>query len=371
MIELSSKLYCTGCSACANICPRGCIRMTADEEGFLYPKVNEEMCMDCGLCENVCPMLHKPQQHELLAVYGAKNNDDAVRFTSSSGGMFTLFAEEILKQDGVVVGAALDEQLNVQHVLVDSLEELPKLRGSKYVQSKIGRIYSEVRQLLRSGRKVLFSGTPCQIAGLKRYLVKPSENLLTVDVVCHGVPSSKVYQKHLQELAQEAGEPVVQVKFRDKEKGWKQGETLFFTEHQRFGASKRQETYMRLFLNNISIRPSCGECAFNNKRSLADITIADYWGVDKQYPEFDDDKGVTLVLVNSEAGAELLASVSDKAELLTTDFAKGAEYNVAVSKSLPLHPKRAFFFEHLDEYTLKEMVERCLEDKEEKMKPLF
>ena len=343
MIELSSKQNCTGCSACANICPRGCIRMTADEEGFLYPVVNEEMCMDCGLCENVCPMLHKPQQHELLAVYGAKNNDDAVRFTSSSGGMFTLFAEEILKQGGVVVGAALDEQLNVQHVLVDSIADLPKLRGSKYVQSRIGRIYSEVRQILHAGRKVLFSGTPCQIAGLKRYLVKPSENLLTVDVVCHGVPSHKVYQKHLRELAQEAGEPVVQVKF------------------QRLGASKRQETYMRLFLNNISIRPSCGECAFNNKRSLADITIADYWGIDKQFPEFDDDKGVTLVLVNSEAGAELLASVSDKAELLTTDFAKGAEYNVAVSKSLPLNPKRKFFFEHLDEYTLKEMVEKCLE----------
>lgn len=361
MIELSSKQNCTGCSACANICPRGCIKMTADEEGFLYPKVNEEMCMDCGLCENVCPMLHKPQQHELLAVYGAKNNDDAVRFTSSSGGMFTLFAEAILKQGGVVVGAALDEQLNVQHVLVDSLADLPKLRGSKYVQSKIGKIYSEVRQILRAGRKVLFSGTPCQIAGLKKYLVKPSENLLTIDVVCHGVPSPKVYQKHLRELAQEAGEPVVQVNFRDKAKGWKQGETLFFTEHQHFGASKRQETYMRLFLNNISIRPSCGECAFNNKRSLADITIADYWGIDKQYPEFDDDKGVTLVLVNSEAGAELLASVSDKAELLTTDFAKGAEYNVAVSKSLPLHPKRSFFSEHLDEYTLKEMVEKCLE----------
>lgn len=371
MIELSSKQNCTGCSACANICPRGCIKMTADEEGFLYPKVNEEMCMDCGLCENVCPMLHKPQQHELLAVYGAKNNDDAVRFTSSSGGMFTLFAEEILQQGGVVVGAALDEQLNVQHVLVDSIADLPKLRGSKYVQSKIGRIYSEVRQILRAGRRVLFSGTPCQIAGLKRYLVKPSVNLFTVDVVCHGVPSPKVYHKHLQELTQEAGEPVVQVKFRDKAKGWKQGETLFFTEHQRFGASKRQETYMRLFLNNISIRPSCGECAFNNKRSLADITIADYWGIDKQFPKFDDDKGVTLVLVNSEAGAELLASVSDKAKLLPTDFAKGAEYNVAVSKSLPLNPKRAFFFEHLDEYTLKEMVERCLDDKEGKMKPLF
>lgn len=153
----------------------------------------------------------------------------------------------------------------------------------------------------------------------------------------------------------------VPVRFRDKGKGWKRGETLFLTEHQRFGASKRKETYMRLFLNNVSIRPSCGNCAFNNKRSLADVTIADYWGIDKQYPAFDDDKGVTLVIVNSEAGAALLAQISSQAELLPTDFAKGAEYNQAVSKSLPLHPKREFFFEQLDNYTLQEMVQECLE----------
>lgn len=361
MIEVSSKANCTGCSACANICPRGCIKMTADSEGFLYPAVNEEMCMDCGLCEKVCPMLHKPQQHEILAVYGAKNKSDAVRLTSSSGGMFTLFAENILQQGGVVVGAALDDKFRVRHILIDNIADLAQLRGSKYVQSEIGSVYSEVRKLLQAGKKVLFSGTPCQVAGLKGYLVKSFANLMTIDVVCHGVPSPKVYQKHLAELAQEAGEPVQEVRFRDKGRGWKRGETLFFTEHQRFGASKRKETYMRLFLNNISIRPSCGECAFNNKRSLADITIADYWGVDKQFPDFDDDKGVTLVLVNSKAGADLLTQVKPQAELLATDFAKGAEYNQAVGRALPLHPQREFFFAHLAEYTLKEMVKKCLD----------
>lgn len=360
MIDINCKSNCTGCSACANICPRGCIKMLADNEGFLYPFVQKEMCMDCGLCEKVCPMQHKPQQHEILAVYAAKNKADEVRFNSSSGGMFTLLAEEILRQGGVVVGAALDSKLVVRHVIVDKLADLAKLRGSKYVQSEIGTIYSEVRSLLNAGRKVLFSGTPCQIAGLKGYLVKPFANLITVDVVCHGVPSPKVYQKHLMELAQEAGEPVVQVRFRDKSKGWKHGETLFLTEHKRFGGSKRQETYMRLFLNNISIRPSCGDCAFNNKRSLADLTIADYWGIDKQFPYFDDDKGVTLVLVNSQAGAALLENLNGKADFLQSDFAKGAEYNQAVSKSLPLHTQREFFFAQLEHYTLKEMVEKCL-----------
>lgn len=360
MIDIIDKADCCGCSACASICPRGCISMREDAEGFLYPEVNAEACVDCGLCEQVCPLLHKPAQHEVLAVYGAKNKDDGVRFASSSGGMFTLLAQNVLRSGGVVFGAELDGKLAVRHILVDNDNDLVKLRGSKYVQSVVEGCFAEVRALLRSGKTVLFSGTPCQIAGLKGYLVKPCDNLLTVDVVCHGVPSPKVYRKYLSELAAQAGEPVTQVRFRDKEKGWKRGETLFLTEHQRMGSSKRKETYMRLFLNNVSIRPSCGQCAFNNQRSLADITIADYWGVDKQFPDFDDDKGVTLVIVNTAKGAALLERVKQNAEFLTTDFAKGAQYNQAVAKSLPLHPQREFFFENLDKYTLTEWAAKLL-----------
>lgn len=360
MIELTNKAACCGCSACASICPRGCIALHPDDEGFLYPETDAGACVDCGLCEQVCPLLHKPEQHELPAVYGAKNKDDAVRFTSSSGGIFTLLAEAVLKKNGVVFGAALDEGLQVRHIKTENAEGLARLRGSKYVQSVIAGCFAEARGLLRSGRQVLFSGTPCQIAGLKGYLVKDYPNLLTVDVVCHGVPSLKVYRKHLAELAAQAGEPVRQVRFRDKEKGWKRGETLFLTEHKRMGASKRRETYMRLFLNNVSIRPSCGQCAFNNKRSLADITIADYWGVDKQFPDFDDDKGVTLVLINTAKGAEFFSQIKENMDLLATDFARGAEYNWAVEKSLPLHPQREFFFENLDGFTLEELAAKLL-----------
>lgn len=360
MIVVEAQQNCCGCSACANICPRRCITLQPDAEGFLYPEVAEEHCVDCGLCETVCPLLHRPQQHDILGVYGAKNKRDEIRYTSSSGGMFTLLAEQVLAQGGVVFGAELDSDLNVRHCAVDSVEDLPKLRGSKYVQSVMGDCFTQVRTLLRSGRKVLFSGTPCQIAGLKGFLVKPQEILLTVDVVCHGVPSPLVYRKHLAELAARAGEPMQQVRFRDKAKGWKRGETLFFTEHERFGASKRQETYMRLFLNNVSIRPSCGDCAFNNKRSLADITIADYWGIDQQYPAFDDDKGVTLVIVNTQQGQALLEAVREQADFLTSSFEQGAEYNLAVAKSLPLHPHRQFFFENLQRYTLAELEKMLL-----------
>ena len=361
MIEIYNRADCTGCSACANICPRGCITMKADSEGFLYPDVNIDMCVDCGLCEEVCPMMNKPMTHDIKGVYGAKNKDDSVRFTSSSGGMFTLFAEDILNRGGIVVGAALDENHTVKHCIVNSIDELPKLRGSKYVQSIIGDTYTKVRESLRAGKTVLFSGTPCQIAGLKKFLIKPFNNLITIDVVCHGVPSPRVYRKHLAEIASKAGEPITCVRFRDKSNGWKQGETLFFTEHSKVGAPKRQEPYMRLFLNNIIIRPSCSDCAFNNKRSLADITIADYWGIDKQFPEFDDDKGVTLVIVNTESGKAIFESIKNKAEVITTDFAKGAEFNLAVAKSLPLHKKRGFFFTNIDNYSIDELVKQCLE----------
>lgn len=360
MLKLISKHDCCGCTACASICPKGCIAMKADEEGFCYPQIDEALCIDCGLCEKVCPLLHKPDKHSILNVYGAKNIDDSVRFTSSSGGMFTLFANAVLQSGGTVFGAELDDAFQVCHTSITNTGELFKLRGSKYVQSKMTGIFKKVRTLLNNGKKVLFSGTPCQIAGLKGFLMKDYENLTTVDVVCHGVPSAKVYNKYLQEIASDTGESITKVNFRDKANGWKQGETLFFTKTHRIGAPKRQETYMRLFLNNVSIRPSCGDCAFNNKRSLADVTIADYWGIDKQFPEFDDDKGVTLVMINTEKGQQLFDTVKDKTTYIATDFEKGAEYNLAVSKSLGLHPKRQYFFDNLEKKTLKELEAEIL-----------
>ena len=264
--------------------------------------------------------------------------------------MFTLFAEQVLNSGGVVFGATFDGNLQVCHTSISTMQELVKLRCSKYVQSNMNGIFKQIRTLLADGKKVLFSGTPCQIAGLKGFLMKDYANLLTVDVVCHGVPSAKVYNKHLTEIAADTGEAVTQVKFRDKADGWKRGKTLFLTENHCMGSSKRRETYMRLFLNNVSIRPSCADCAFNNKRSLADI----------QFPEFDDDKGITLVLINTTQGQQLFDSIKDKTTYISTDFEKGAQYNLAVSKSLGLHPKRQYFFDNLENKTLKELEAEIL-----------
>lgn len=199
MIFIQDKKECCGCSACASVCPKNCITMSEDSEGFLYPHVDESVCIDCHLCERVCPMINHGKDREPLAVYAAKNSNETIRMQSSSGGIFTLLAERVIDEGGVVFGASFNDRWEVVHDHVETKEELAKFRGSKYVQSKIGDNYRKVKLFLSEGRNVLFSGTPCQISGLKKYLRKDYDNLLAVDFICHGVPSPGVFRTYLQE----------------------------------------------------------------------------------------------------------------------------------------------------------------------------
>ena len=199
MISIQDKKNCCGCGACVQRCPKQCVTMQEDSEGFLYPKVDLSVCIDCHLCEKVCPIINQGEGHEPQAVYAAKNPNEKIRMQSSSGGVFTILAEKILDEGGVVFGAAFNDKWEVEHDFVERKDELAKFRGSKYVQSKIGKSYRNVETFLKEGRKVLFSGTPCQIAGLKKFLRKDYENLFTVDFICHGVPSPGVFRTYLQE----------------------------------------------------------------------------------------------------------------------------------------------------------------------------
>lgn len=199
MIDIIQKQDCCGCEACVQICPKGCMCMVEDTEGFLYPQVDKSVCVNCGLCEKVCPVIHQNKSRTPLKVYAAKNMDEEVRLKSSSGGIFTLLAESVIKRGGVVFGAKFDDEWMVVHDYTDNIEGVAAFRGSKYVQSIIGNAYRKVEQFLKSGRMVLFTGTPCQIAGLKKYLRKEYKKLLAVDLVCHGVPSPKVWQMYLEE----------------------------------------------------------------------------------------------------------------------------------------------------------------------------
>lgn len=375
MIEIKDKSSCCGCEACIQCCPKQCIALREDTEGFLYPYVNKIDCVDCGLCEKVCPIIHQDDSREPVSSYIAINPNEEIRLKSSSGGIFTLLAEIIIAEGGVVFGARFDEKWNVIHSWTDTFEDLAAFRGSKYVQSRIGNTYKEAKEFLQQGRKVLYSGTPCQVAGLKRFLRKEYDNLLTVDFICHGVPSPGVWRRYLSELRgflrAQRGDgknsvgssidelPVITgISFRDKSNGWKK-----YGFRLRYAASKAAENtvsasaikeekeflqpyaenpFMQGFLADVYLRPSCYDCPAKSGKSGSDITIADAWGIQYFAGEHDDNKGACYVLENSQKGNAYMKT------LHFSRFEVGAEvikqYNPSyISSSIP-HPKRALFF---------------------------
>lgn len=355
MIKILDKSQCCGCEACRNICPRQCILMKEDKEGFLYPEVNLADCIDCGLCEKVCPVLHPVNNKVKPLVYAAINNDEVVRMQSSSGGIFTLIAEYVLERSGVVFGACFDSDWNVVHDYTETKEGLARFRGSKYVQSNIGNSFTLVKGFLDSGREVLFSGTPCQVAGLKNYLRKPYSNLLTVDLVCHGVPSPEVWRKYLQETVCRAygikhnkaavnfGDYIADVSFRAKDKGWKK---YSFKIKDKDGRTEVvpffEDPYMNAFLSDLSLRPSCYACPAKLYNVQSDITLADFWGVDKINPDIDDNKGCGLVLIHCVGKLAFLYKMD--CQLLQQKLESVTKYNPSILSAVNEPVIRRFFW---------------------------
>lgn len=360
MISIKDKKNCSGCSACASICPNQCITMTEDNEGFLYPKVNEDICINCGLCEKVCNELHPYEKSEPIHVFAAINKDEDIRLRSSSGGIFYLLAEKIIRESGVVFGARFDENWQVYIDYAEDLDGVEAFLGSKYVQARIGDAYKEVKHFLTQGRKVLFSGTPCQVAGLHKFLRKSYENLLSVDFVCHGTPSPKVWRMYLDEVVNEIRN-IRSIGFRTKEKGWKN-----FCFNLRYNQSERtismlsphlDNPFMKAFLHDIILRPSCYECKAKGCSSKSDITLADFWGINTVFPELDDNKGTSLIFVNSIVGVKIFANLDIESK--ETNYAKIKPLNPACYKSSTKHPKRDEFFEKLDNYNLIQLIDDC------------
>lgn len=337
MLTFTDKSQCCGCTACASICPKQCIQMIEDKEGFLYPQINYSVCVDCGLCEQVCPVLHPAQAKEKPAVFAAVNNNPEVRIQSSSGGIFTLLAEQTIKKDGVVFGACFDKEWNVFHRYTETLEGLSVFRGSKYVQSDMGTSFQDAKRFLDQGREVLFSGTPCQIAGLKNYLRKPYSTLLTVEVACHGVPSSKVWQNFLS-----GKRNITQISFRFKCKGWKGYHMMLEYEGHKEVIPFCENPYMSAFLSDLSVRPSCFACPAKINHSQSDVLIADFWGIDQIQPEIDDNKGCSLVMVNNSEILPLLHYLD--CQLYSQNFDCAIKYNPAIVKTFHQPVNRKFFF---------------------------
>lgn len=370
MIDIKEKKNCCGCEACVQRCPKSCITMREDHEGFLYPEIDKNICIDCGLCEKVCPVINQAEERKPLAVYAAKHKDEQIRMASSSGGAFTAIAESVINEGGVVFGAKFNQDWDVVHSYTETKEGLGAFRGSKYVQSRIGESYKEAEGFLKAGRKVLFSGTPCQIAGLKRFLRKEYDNLLTVDFICHGVPSPGVWREYLkEETARQCGEknsvlqrPIHErnvliegISFRDKRLGWKKFSfALALSTTNGSGAKNtvllseplNKNIYLRGFLADLYLRPSCHACPSKSLKSGSDITIGDFWGIQSVMPEIDDDKGVSVVMVNSEKARVFVKGILiEKWPVIYNDILR---YNPSVEKSVISTDKRVYFFMNHD-----------------------
>ena len=339
MIDIRHKADCCGCEACVQVCPKKCINFSRDGQGFLYPVVDRVSCIDCGLCEKVCPVINKvtPSKNIPSTLYAVKSSDHAIREQSSSGGFFSLLADYVLTKGGVVYGAAFDSAFNVCHIRVDNIEQLPKLRGSKYVQSRIGQTFCECKDDLKADRLVLFTGTPCQISALGNFLRKDYDNLIMVEVVCHGVPSPMIYQQYLKEtvIKDFQDRTITKVNFRTKIGSWKK---YFFTveytdcgEISEYKECVTDSLYMKGFLSDLYVRPSCFECPAKNFTSGADFTIADFWGQEYTFPEFDEDKGVSAVFVNTAKAREVFNKIT--AVVIERPFADFIRYNPSLVKS--------------------------------------
>ncbi len=295
------KDRCTGCTACVAACPTSCLQMERDKEGFFYPVIDKTACINCDRCNRVCPAQKPlPVNDKEPLCYAAISRQDRQRAQSSSGGVFSLLAVKVLEQGGAVYGAVMEPDLTVRHLRITNTDDLPRLMGSKYVQSRMGDCFARVRRDLAAGRGVLFSGTGCQVQGLLGYLGGPKPGLLTVDVICHGVPSEAVWQAYAKAIGAQ-----LPLSFRDKSTGWQQYSVrLNGTAHP-----YRQDPYMRLFLSDVILRPSCYHCPAKGANRVSDLTLADFWGIQNVDPDMFDDKGASLVLVHSAAGEQALAQI--------------------------------------------------------------
>ena len=344
---------CSGCHACFSSCPKEAISMLANNEGFLLPVIDKKKCVDCGVCEKVCPALNPIKGEsvgnlaENTTAYAAINLNEKIRMESSSGGVFTALSEYVISQEGIVFGAKFDRDFLVVHSYTNNIEDLEEFRGSKYVQSKIGTSYKDCKTFLEQGRKVLFSGTPCQIQGLKKYLRKEYSNLLTVDFICHGVPSPFLWQKYIDYRLLKAharrGE-ISKTAFRRKINGWKQYSLLFtFANNSEYCASLYKDPYLQIFLKDIALRKSCYECASRGLERPSDITLADFWGIQNVIPRMDDDKGTSLVLLHSSQGRELWSIIEKGLSVKQVSLDCVVKNNRSVVFS-PIMPKRRSVF---------------------------
>lgn len=366
MIEITEKTKCCGCTACYNVCPKRAITMEADEEGFLYPQVDRSKCVNCGICNKVCPVEEKPKVSEkICGAYAMRAKDSDVLMSSTSGGFMTPLIEYVLNCEGVICAASYDDNFQVVHTIIDEKDELEigKIRGSKYVQSYLGDSFSKIKKYLDEQRMVCFVGTTCQVNGLKAYLRKDYKELITVDLVCHGSPSPKLWKKYLDFQKEKYHSEVQEVVFRNKTYGYHSGTMkIRFANGKKYFGSARVDYMLKSFFKEIASRPICYQCPFKTLERCSDFTIYDCWHAAELVPGLsDDDRGYTNVMVQSNKGKKILEKIRESYDIYQVDNQKAIELDgpMVLHSAIP-HNRRDEYYMNIDSENLKEHVNKYI-----------
>lgn len=336
-----NKKDCNGCGVCTLVCPKKCIHMKEDEEGFFYPVIDEKECIHCNRCKNICSNYNLNE--ELGKAYMAINTSEVERKNSASGGMFILLAKYVINHGGVVSGVKYDENLVAKHDFAETIEQCKDFMGSKYTRSKIDGIYPKVKEILEGNRYVLFTGTPCQIAGLKTYLQRDYEKLITCEIICHANPSPKVFEKYKKQLEKIKNKKIINIAFRSKENGWKNSIPIIEYED---GEKEEESSFYDAFVAELFNRPSCHACEFSSIKRNSDFTIGDFWGIESIEPTWNDNKGISLLIVSTKKAEKILLEMKPYMKLKEVNIEEAFSYNH--NQNEPMNKNRKKFFRKID-----------------------
>ena len=364
MIEIKDKSKCCGCGACLESCPNECISFVLDEEGFWYPQVDYNRCVDCGVCETVCPFLQTAPIDFKPLIVASKAKDNNTRYWSSSGGVFPILASKVLSNKGIVFGVSMsDDCLETKHTSVESIEELAKIKGSKYIPSRANVVYKTIKNLLQQNKKVLFSGVPCQIAGLKKFLGTDYDNLYTIEIICHGVVSPLVWKKYVFYWEDKHKRKVAEVSFRSKLYSWDSFPNKGKKTSSYFDFSF-SNPYFKIFNSSMALRPSCYNCLAKQGNCMSDIALGDFWGINNFSKGFDDGNGVSLVCINSKKGLLLFNEVADYLDCFNSSlsFDDVAKINPGLLASKPFDSRRETFYRDLNSLEFKALINKYVKN---------
>ncbi len=364
MLEIKDKKDCTSCFACYNICPKNAIVMKEDEEGFKYPKIDKNKCINCGLCEKVCPIINRKSEirknYERPKIIAAWSKDNNIRLDSTSGGVFSEIAKKIYNEGGYVCGAIYNKEWLVEHYISKDIKDLERLRSSKYLQSDMQDNFRQIKKLLETNNKVLICGSPCQISGLYNFLNKDYENLYTLDFICRGMNSPKIFKGYIQALERKYKSEVINIKFKHKIHGWHNFSTkIDFKNGKTYIGGRYEDSYMIGYLKyNAFMRPSCYDCKFKELPRKSDITLADFWGIEKINPKLDQNKGTSMILINSNKGEKLFEAIKEELSFEEIKSERVFKENVCMKESVKETEERKKVFDNIDKFTYDQLSKK-------------